>query len=66
MRIETASAWMLAGLCLLIPGLAFYVFDVTESAGLLAALGVIYIGTGAVLVVMHDHHMAKRTRAGWE
>ena len=32
----------------------------------LAVMGLIYFSIGAVLTVLHDHHMAKRTRAGWE
>ena len=44
-----------------------YVFSIPEAgklAGFLAVMGFIYFGIGAVLTVMHDRHMAKRTRAG--
>jgi len=66
MRIETASAWILASLCVLTIGTALLIFKVPEAskfAGLLIAMGLIYFGIGAVLIVMHDRHMAKRTRA---
>lgn len=69
MRIETASAWMVASLCLLTIGTALYVFNVPQSdklVGFLAALGLVYFIIGAVLNVMHDRHMAKRTQAGEE
>ena len=67
MRSETASAWILASLCLLVIGIAVYVFNIPEAgklAGFLAVMGFIYFGIGAVLTVIHDRHMAKRTRAG--
>jgi len=65
MRIETASTWILASLCLLIIGMALYVFDVPgKLAGFLALMGFVYFSIGAVLILMHDRHMAKRTRAG--
>jgi hypothetical protein len=44
-----------------------YVFNIPEAgklAGFLAVMGFVYFGIGAVLTVMHDRHMAKRTRAG--
>jgi hypothetical protein len=69
MRNETASAWILASLCLLTIGTALYVFTSPEDGkltGFLITLGLIYFGIGAVLTVMHDRHMAKRTRAGRE
>ena len=69
MRMETASAWILASLCLLTIGMVVYVFKVPEDgklAGFLVAMGLVYFGIGAVLTVMHDRHMAKRTRAGRE
>jgi len=67
MRPETPSAWIFASLCLLAIALALFVFDGSSKlTGFLAVMGVIYFGIGAVLTVMHDHHMAKRTRAGWE
>jgi hypothetical protein len=69
MRGETASAWILASLCLLVMGIAVYVFNTPEAgklAGFLAVMGFVYFGIGAVLIVMHDRHMAKRTRAGRE
>jgi hypothetical protein len=46
-----------------------YVFKLPEDgilAGFLAAVGLVHFGIGAVLIVMHDCHMAKRTRAGRE
>ena len=69
MRMETASAWILASLCLLTIGMALYVLKGPEDsklAGFLTAMGAVYFGIGAVLIVMHDRHMAKRTRAGRE
>ena len=69
MRIETPLAWILASLFLVTIALALFVFDGPEGgklAGFLAVMGVIYFGIGAVLIVIHDRHMAKRTRAGWE
>ena len=48
---------------------ALYVFKGPEDsrlAGFLVAMGVVYFGIGAMLIVMHDHHMTKRTRAGRE
>jgi hypothetical protein len=67
MRIETAAAWIFASLLMLILGISLFIFNVPEDgklAGLLAAMGILYFGIGAVLTVMHDYHMAKRTRAG--
>ena len=67
MRIETASAWILASLCVLTIGTALLIFKVPQAikfAGLLIAMGLVYFGIGAVLIVMHDRHMARRTRAG--
>ena len=65
MRIETASTWILASLCLLIIGMALYIFNVPGKwAGFLETMGAVYFGIGAVLSRMHDRHMAKRTRAG--
>ena len=67
MRSETAFAWIIAGFCPLTIGLALFVFDGPGKLTLfLAVMAVIYFAIGAVLTVMHDHHMAKRTRAGWE
>ena len=68
MRIEIALAWIYASLCLLTIGTALYVFkpEDIKLAGFLAAIGFVYFGIGAVLIVMHDRHMAKRTRAGRE
>jgi hypothetical protein len=48
-------------------GVAVYVFNIPEAgqlAGFLAVMGFVYLGIGAVLTVIHDRHMAKRTRAG--
>jgi hypothetical protein len=67
--METASAWILASLCLLTIGMALYVLKGPEDsklAGVLTAMGAAYFGIGAVLILMHDRHMAKRTRAGRE
>jgi hypothetical protein len=67
MRIETATTWIFASLCLLIVGISLFIFNVPEDgklAGVLAGMGILYFGIGAVLTVMHDYHMAKRTRAG--
>ena len=67
MRGETASAWIPASLCLLVMGIAVYVFKTPEAGkltGFLAVMGFVYFGIGAVFTVMHERHMAKRTRAG--
>ena len=69
MRIETAWALILTSLCLLALGVAVYVFNVPQSGklvGFLALMGAVYFSIGAVLTVIHDRHMANRTRAGWE
>lgn len=69
MRRETPSAWILASLCLLAIALAVYVFKIPEAgklAGFLAVIGFVYFSIGAVLTVIHDRHMGKRTRAGRE
>ena len=69
MRMETASTWIFASLCLLIIGMALYVLKGPEDgklAAFLTGMGAVYFGIGAVLIVMHDRHMAKRTRAGRE
>jgi hypothetical protein len=45
--------------------MALYVFNVPGKwAGFLETMGAVYFGIGAVLILMHDRHMAKRTRAG--
>ena len=44
-----------------------YVFNIPETstlAGFVEVMGFVYFGIGAVLTVIHDRHMAKRTRAG--
>ena len=65
MRIETASTWILASLCLLTIGMALYVFNVPgKLAGFLETIGAVYFGIGVGLILMHDRHMARRTRAG--
>ena len=49
MRTETASAWIIASLCLFTVGLALFVFDGPEDgklAGFMAARGFIYVGIG--------------------
>jgi len=49
--------------------MALYVLKGPEDsklAGVLTAMGAAYFGIGAVLILMHDRHMAKRTRAGRE
>jgi len=69
MRRETASTWILASLFLLTIGMALYVFNFPghgKLAGFLAAMGFLYFCIGAVLTIIHDRHMAKRTRAGRE
>ena len=67
MRSETALAWILASICVLIIGLALLVFDGLENrtfAGFLIGMGIVDFGIGAVLTVIHNHQMAKRTAAG--
>jgi hypothetical protein len=67
MRSQTASAWVLSSLCLLAIAMVLYVFKRPgKLTGFLAVMGFIYFGIGAVLTVIHDHHMTKRTRAGRE
>ncbi|HEX7229485.1 MAG TPA: hypothetical protein VF452_03755, partial [Candidatus Binatia bacterium] len=64
-----AWAWILTGFCILAVGVAVYVFNLPQYdklVGFLAALGLVYFVIGAVLSVMHDRHMDKRTRAGLE
>ena len=57
---------MFVGFCLLIVGTWLYLFEITQGGKFLAVMGLVYFGIGAVLIVMHDRHMAKRTRAGQE
>ena len=67
MRIETALNWILVSICLMIIAPAVYAFNVDGNgklAALLVAMGLVCFGIGAVLTVMHDRHMARRTRAG--
>jgi uncharacterized membrane protein len=69
MRIETAFAWILASICVMIIGLGLLVFGGLENgrfAGFLIGMGIVDFGIGAVLTIIHDHHMAKRTRPGRE
>ena len=69
MRIETIRAWLFVGLLLQMAGIFLYMLEATADgrlAILLAALGFVYFMVGAVLSLIHDKHMAERTRAGRE
>ena len=57
---------MFVGFCLLIIGTWLLLFGVTEGGKFLIVIGLIYFGIGAVLSVIHDRHMIKRTRARHE
>ena len=63
----SAWAWILISLCLLVIAIALFALNVRDGklAGLLAVMGLVYFSIGAVLSVVHDRHMAKRTRA-WQ
>jgi hypothetical protein len=66
MRIETIGAWIFLGFGLLMLGALLYVLGVTEDANLarfLGTVGGVYFCIGGVLTIIHDRHMAKRTRA---
>jgi hypothetical protein len=65
-RVETTKAWMFVGFCLLIIGTWLFLFGVTEGGKFLIVIGLIYFAIGAVLSVIHDRHMMKRTRARQE
>ena len=67
MRTETITAWIFVGFGLLTIGTLLYMFDVHGRLGkLLAVIGFVYFGIGLVLSVVHDQHMAERTRVGRE
>ena len=67
MRIETVSAWMLVGFSLLTVGTLLYALEVTTRLAMfLMTMGLGYFIIGAVLGVVHNKHMIKRTRAGRE
>jgi hypothetical protein len=69
MRIETVRTWLLVGLLLQTAGMFLYMLEATADgrpAIFLAAVGFVYFMVGAVLSLVHDKHMAKRTRAGRE
>ena len=69
MRIETIRTWMFAGFCLLTLGTLLSMFEVTAGGRLgifLALVGLVYFGVAIVVTLIHDRHMAKRTRAGQE
>jgi hypothetical protein len=66
MRIETAKGWMMVGFCLLTVGMLLHMTAVIggELTVFLATMGLVYLTIGLVLTLVHDKHMAKRTRAG--
>jgi predicted membrane channel-forming protein YqfA (hemolysin III family) len=67
MRLATVTAWIFVGFGLLMIGALLYLFQITEGlARFLGVVGVIYFAVGVVLSVIHDQHMAERTRAGRE
>ncbi|HLO00736.1 MAG TPA: hypothetical protein VK208_19920 [Pyrinomonadaceae bacterium] len=69
MRIEIIRTWIFVGFGLLMLGTLLYMFKVTEDGNLarfLGVVGIVYFCIGVVLSVMHESHMAKRTRAGQE
>ena len=69
MTIETVRAWMFVGFCLMTAGTLLYMFEVTEGGKLaifLATIGFVYFIIGLLLALVHDKHMAERTRAGRE
>jgi uncharacterized membrane protein YiaA len=51
------------GFCLLIVGTWLYLFEITQGGKFLAVMGLVYFGISVVLTLIHDRHMAKRTRA---
>jgi hypothetical protein len=60
---------MFAGFCLLTLGTLLSMFEVTEGGRLgifLALVGLVYFGVAIVVTLIHDRHMAQRTRAGQE
>jgi hypothetical protein len=64
MRIETLTAWMLAGFGLLSIGTLLSMLEVTGKLGrFLVLLGLAYLGIAFVLAVVRDRHMTKRMRA---
>jgi uncharacterized membrane protein YiaA len=54
---------MFVGFCLLIVGTWLYLFEITQGGKFLAVMGLVYFGISVVLTLIHDRHMAKRTRA---
>ena len=63
MRTETVTAWMFVGFSLLTIAALLYIIGVSQLAIFMSVLGVAYFFIGIVLSLMHDRHMAKRTRA---
>jgi formate/nitrite transporter FocA (FNT family) len=66
MRIETIRAWIFVGFGLLLIGALIYLLQISKLATFVAVMGAIYFAIGMLLIVSHDQHMAKRTRAGRE
>jgi hypothetical protein len=67
MRIATVATWIFVGVGLVVIGALLYVLPATEGnklASIVAGIGGVYLFIGGVLTVVHDSHMAKRTRAG--
>lgn len=67
MRVETVRAWMFVGFCLLTAGTLLYMSQVAGKLAIfLATIGLVYFIIGLLLSLVHDKHMAGRTRAGRE
>ena len=67
MRTETYMAWMFVGFWLLMLGTLLNMLGVIEElAAFLAVAGLVYLGIGVALALVHDRHMTERTRAGRE
>jgi|SoiMethySBSTD1v2_1073268.scaffolds.fasta_scaffold82158_1 hypothetical protein len=67
MRAESILAWVLVGFCLLSIGTLLYMSGVAGNLGtFLQTIGLLYFIIGIILGVLHNNHMAERTRAGRE
>jgi hypothetical protein len=55
MSVDTILTWIFLGFALLVIGTLLY-----------AVMGIVYIGIGGMLAIIHDRHLDKRTRAGRE
>jgi hypothetical protein len=64
MRLVSITAWLFVGFGLVMIGALLYLSPITEILGrFLGVLGLVYFGIGVVLTLVHDRHMAERTRA---